>query len=101
MKRALTLLAALALTGCGFEPFPPVTGTVIDREEEAGEWETKHKCSTKYVNGKSKQVCENKREWDDPDYSLTVKDDKGRTHTVDVSQGQYHSHPIGSTYTNG
>jgi hypothetical protein len=101
VKRPIILLTALLLTGCGWQPFPPVTGTVIDREHEAGEWDTKRKCTTKLVNGVSKQVCENKREWDSPDYSLTVKDSEGRTHTLDVSETEYHSHPIGSTYTNG
>lgn len=83
---------ALTLTGCWHG-----TGTVIRRDYHASWTSVTTSCSS---TGKVTSCHPNITTYPES-YDLLVRDSKGDEHWVSVSPGDYNSHPVGSTFTNG
>lgn len=105
MKKILIAFALLALTaGCSLGESKPVTGTVVDKTSEPGEWEKKTVSGKKTCTGTGKKrrcrtgPSKTVDEWDDPDFELTIETDDGDLKTVEVSEGEYNATTVGDHY---
>ena len=112
MKKLFVILFTLVfLTACG----APVTGVVVDKDFDRGytkryERTERYSCGTEHYtttsNGKyrtasrtkycSRTVPDTRRISDS--WDITVRDEKGQLHEINVHQGDYLAYKLGDTY---
>jgi len=85
------LIALLGVTGCNSSPAEPVAGTVIHKDFDKAEKVCKKK------PGKTFRTCKTSP----ADWDITVQDEFGEEHEIDISQSQYNRINVGDRFTEG
>lgn len=94
MKRTLIILALIASASCGWHG----TGTVVEKDYHPAWVQIQTQCHTV---GKS-TVCVPNNIYHSESWSLKVRDQAdAKTHWVDVSEQDYNSSAVGSSFSNG
>ena len=81
------------LTGCGEDE--PVTGVVVEKDYDAASTKTERRCTG---TGSSRK-CRNVKKTKPADWDVTIRDDSGKEHEIDVSQSTYDRLKVGQRTT--